>query len=132
MSTVSFWEDNRLEEKIVQMLAEITYYEPSHHLGRPFLTAYQLAILVKERFPDTFEGFGHPIGGKGSGDHYSFTSYLAGQLSQRIASGQVSNIEGGFLSNRNLREIEFSNGGESILSPLTGSQYDLSMFRYVG
>ena len=33
------------------MLAELSYNEADHHFGRPFLTAYQLAILFKERYP---------------------------------------------------------------------------------
>lgn len=132
MATGNFWEDNDLEQKIVEVLSAVTYYEPNHHFGRPFLTAYQLAILLKASFPETFRRFGHPIGGKGSGVRYSFTSYLAGQLSQKVLNGQVANIEGGFLSNRRLVDIEFNDAGESVVSSLTESQYDLSMFRYIG
>ena len=63
---------------------------------------------------------------------YSFTSYLAGQLSEKIKDRTITNIEGGFLSNEKLEEIEFSDGGESVVSSSTDSQYDLSMFRYTG
>ena len=131
MTTGTFWDDHHLQEKITEVLAEITYNDPEHHFGRPFLTAYQLAILIKERFPDTFRRFGHPIGGRGSGVSYSFTSYLAGQLSQKIRDGAVANIEGGFLSNQKLQEIEFTDAGERVFSSLTDTQFDLSMFRYV-
>ena len=50
MTAGNFWETHGLEEKIVGLLAEVSYYEPDHHFGRPFLTAYQLAILFKERY----------------------------------------------------------------------------------
>ncbi len=132
MTTENFWEANDLSAKVIQVLAETTYYEPDHHFGRPFLTAYQLAILLKDRFPETFQNFGHPLGGRGVGVNFSFTSYVAGQLSRKINDGEITNVEGGFLSNRQLVEIEFSDGGESVVSSLTDSQYDLSMFRYTG
>ena len=107
MTNVSFWETHVMDEKVLEVLVGINYHDRNHHFGRPFLTAYQLAILVKERFPETFNRFGHPIGGKDSGVSYSFTSYLAGQLSERIRNGVITNIEGGFLSNRKLEGIEF-------------------------
>ncbi len=132
MTSGNFWNDNDLEEKIVEVLSETNYYQPDHHFGRPFLTAYQLAILVKAKHPQTFASFGHPIGGKDSGVQFSFTSYLAGQLSQKIRDGEIANIEGSFLSNRQLMGIEFNDAGNPVVSSLTGSQYDLSMFRYVG
>ena len=40
MAIGNFWEANELEEKVIQVLAEITYYDPDHHFGRPFLTAF--------------------------------------------------------------------------------------------
>ena len=61
MTAGNFWETHGLEEKIVGLLAEVSYYEPNHHFGRPFLTAYQLAILFKERYPEEFRRFGHPV-----------------------------------------------------------------------
>ena len=129
MSTESFWDIHDLERKIVDLLAGIQYFDPGHHFGRPFVTAYQLAILFKEMFPEDFRRFGHPLGGEGSGEHYSFTSYLAGQLSQKIKSGEILDIEGSFLSNQRLREVAFTDDGDTVISSLTGSGFDLSMFR---
>ncbi len=123
MSSGTFWEDNDLGRKIVEVLAEVTYQNPDHHLGRPFLTAYQLAILFKRRFPEDSNHLGHPVGGAGSGLPYSLASYLAGQLSRKIGSGEVTNIEGGFLSNRQLLRIEFDDDGETITSSSTSTQY---------
>ena len=105
MASTSFWDRHSMEDKVVQVLSGITYHDPNHHFGHPFLTAYQLAILIKERFPDTFLSFGHPIGGKDSGVSYSFTSYLAGQLSERIRDGTITNVEGGF-RRRGKRQIQ--------------------------
>ena len=132
MTEGNFWEDNDLDRKVEEVLSGITYYEPGHHFGRPFLTAYQLAIIVRARYPETFRCFGHPIGGRGSGVRYSFTSYLARQLSQKIRDLEITSIEGGFLSNRQLVGIDFDDAGEPVTSSSTDSQYDLSMFRYIG
>lgn len=41
---MSQWEDFRFEERIRQILQEVTYYREDHHFGRPFLTAYQIGI----------------------------------------------------------------------------------------
>ena len=58
--------------------------------------------------------------------------YLARQLSQKIKDRAITNIEGRFLSNVQLLDIEFNDDGESVVSSLTDSQDDLSMFRYIG
>ena len=129
MNSRSFWDADSLEEKVAIVPENIAYYKPDHHFGRPFLTAYQLAILFKHRFPEDFDTFGHSLGGKGSGAHFSFTGYLAGQLSQRIRKGENTNIKVGFLSNAQLLKIQFKDRRETISSYLTGSQYNLSMFR---
>ena len=63
---------------------------------------------------------------------YSFTSYLAGQLSERIRNRTITCIEGGFLSNEKLEEIEFIDADAKVVSSLTDTQFDLSMFRYAG
>ena len=118
--------------KIVGLLTEVSYHEADHHFGRPFLTAYQLAILFKERYPEEFRSFGHPVGGKDSGVRFSLSSYLAGQLSRRIKNGELPNVDGGFLSNYHLRRIEFADGDSTVTSSLTESQFDLSMYRYKG
>ena len=131
MTTESFWDEHRLDEKVLEVLSSITYHNPDHHLGRPFLTAYQLAIALKEKCPSVFHAFGHPIGGKDCGDPVTFAQYVAGQMSRRIRNGTLPNVEGGFLSNLTLRNLEFNDGDEVVVSSLTDSQYDLSMFRYV-
>ena len=94
----SFWADNDLSRKITDILAAIASSEDDHHFGTSFATAYQLAILLKANCPDAFERFGRPVGGRGSGEHLGFASYLARQMSQRIKSGEITRIEGRFLS----------------------------------
>ena len=126
----TLWDDNELERKIVEILSDITYPDPDHHFHRPFVTAYQLAILMKQRFPATFHQLGFPIGGRGTGPQETLARYIARELSRRVRNGDLSEvIEGGFLSNRQLLGIQFDDAGEPITSSSTDSQYDTSIFR---
>ena len=128
MSTDSFWTDNDLGRLITERLREAAAGDDDHHFGVPFMTAYQLAILIKARQPTVFESFDHPIGGTGSDDHIGFAQYLARQLSQRIDSGQIDNIEGRFLSYENVQRLEFDDAGDTVVAS-TGNPH-VSMFRY--
>lgn len=121
---MSDWKEHALEEKIEELLDTVPYYETDHHFGRPFITAYQLAILFKERFPSTYESLGHPIGGRGSGEPYSLPTYLARQLSQQIKNHKIRNIEGRwFFSER--QRLKFDCDSQQI----TASSNFVSMFR---
>jgi hypothetical protein len=126
---MSKWEEFDFEQKITEILSDDSEYAPGHQLGRPFLTAYQIAIEFARRHPDDFRRFGFPIGGVGIGQRNSLSQYLAQRLSALIGSGHIIHIEGGFLSNRHLNDITFKSEGETIRSSLTGGPYTLSMFR---
>ena len=132
MSETSKWVEHRVAEKVMCLLEGIEYSKPDHHLGRPFLTAYQLAILFKEKYPAEFKAIGHDVGGEGSRQVYSLSAYLARQLSVSIGKGELVCIEGGFISNEKLEMIRFRDGGETVTSSMTGGQDDLSIFRLRG
>ena len=128
MSTDSLWTDNDLGHLITEILREAAVRDDAHHFGASFMTAYQLAILIKARHPEVFESFGRPLGGRGSGDHVGFAQRLGGQLSRRINSGQIDNIEGRFLSYDNVQRLEFDDDGDTVVAS-TGNPH-VSMFRY--
>lgn len=119
-----------MQEKIGEILRDVEDYDPEHHFGRPFLTAYQIAIEFARRHPDIVDAMGVPIGGKGTGCHTSLTQYLAGQLSRIVKAHPDGPIEGAFLSNQHLDDISFKTESEPIHSSLTDSQYRLSLFRW--
>ena len=128
MSNETVWDANCLESKMVQILRDLKY--DGHHLGRSFATGYQLAILFKKTFREDFDRLDYPVGGKGIGREFTLASYLARELSQRIGRHEITNVEGGFLSNERLRNLEFDDAGESVVSSLTGSEDDVAIFRY--
>lgn len=125
------WRDLDIENKITQILRDIPDTTIEHHLGRPFLTAYQIAIEFARRHPDETLQIGLPIGGVGTGGRNSLSKYIANQLSRRIANEAVTHIEGGFLSNQHLNDINFKVVGTEALihSSLTNTNFTLSMFR---
>ena len=126
---MSQWQEYNLEEKITQILSDVPDYAPDHHLGRPFLTAYQIAIEFAHRYPEDFARLGFPVGGIGIGQRSSLAQYLAKRLSDGIKAERITHIAGSFLSNQHLNDIYFDNDGESIRSSLTSTQFTLSMFR---
>ena len=127
--TGSFWQQHDVEAKIRRILRDVPDGIPGHHFGRPFLSAYQLAIEFALRYPQDAAALGLPVGGEGTGQRNSLSQYLAGQLSRLISLGQLPDIEGGFLSNWHLADITFNNQGLPLHSSLTTSGFPLSMFR---
>ena len=116
-------------ENNIREILDGVYYRPNrhHHLGRPFLTAYQLAIEYDRRFPGLRRQLGLPIGGSGAGVNQSLPQWLARHLSQRIRYGDIEDIEGGFLSDLHRADISFNGPDGSVRS----SVGDISIFRLI-
>jgi len=129
---VSIWQDYHLFEKIEFILCEDAEYYGSNHMGFPFMSAYQLAISLAEKYPDILKALGMPLGGSETGQRNSFSQYVARELSKHIHSGEITSIEGGFLSNTHLKDIQFEFDDQVIHSSLTGTKYTLSLFRWIG
>jgi hypothetical protein len=102
-----------------------------HHLGRPYLTAYQLAIEVEASHPEIATTLGVTIGGKGTGAATSLAQYLARELSRNIRrDGQQYPIEGARLSDDHLTTLIYRTAeGAPLTSSLAGSGIACSMFR---
>jgi hypothetical protein len=121
-----------IERAVLQALREVDYAEPNReHLGRPFITAYQVALKVDRIYPQLADTLGVDIGGQGTGRHTSLAQYLARELSQRIKDPSRNfGIEGAQLSSVDMVELSFRRpDGELLRSSNIDSRYDLSMFR---
>ena len=125
----SLWQALNITDKVVAVLEDAPEIETGHHLGRPFLTAYQIAIEFTRRYPEAAAEIGLPLGGLGAGQRKTLAQYLANGLSRKIKGGHLPEVEGGFLSNWHLHDISFDANGEIIHSSLTGTYFTLSMFR---
>lgn len=119
------WNEYDFENKIRKILASVVPSSPGHHLGPPFLTAYQIAIEFDRRHRDIVEKLGYQVGGKGIGEPVSLAQYIAKQLSQRIKSEKLTDIEGAFLSRHDIQSMTFSTG---LQSSAEGS-WDASIYR---
>lgn len=127
---MSDWTNYQCETKIRDILLNSVYNaDPEHHLGRPFMSPYQIAIEYDKRYHDDVIAMGYIIGGKGVNTKTSFAQYIGRELSKRIKDGTISDIEGGFFSNQDLDEIRFNHNNNTIVSSATGGDKDLSIFR---
>ena len=124
---MSYWDDFDIENHILEILRSVD--SQGHHLGRPFLTAYQIAIEFDRRYHDIVTRLNLPIGGAGVGQRSSLAQYLARELSQRIQSGEMANVEGGFLSSQHLEDISFEGRDRVFHSSLMDSPLGVSIFR---
>ena len=122
------WETFSLESRIRKILLDVPLRESGHHFGRPFLTAYQIAICFSKLYPGDYAKIGKNIGGKATGQKDSLAKYFANQLSRRIKSGALTDIEGRFLNLRYLRPLKFDDGSRRFESSL-GPSAELSLFR---
>ncbi len=126
----SQWQQYQLEDLLVAILASIeSRPEAGHHLGPPYLTAYQLAIELADRHPELVSALGYPLGGAGVGQHSSLAQYLGRELSRRIHAGEITRIEGALLSDLHLAGVVFKHDGEEIRSSLAGYGMDHALFR---
>jgi hypothetical protein len=126
---MSVWAELDVLERVQEVLDDVPVGEP-HVFGRPFISAYQLAIEVDRRYPEIREALGTDLGGAGIGARSSFSQYLARELSRRIGADHAYPVEGAFLDNMHVDLLRFRDaGGAPVVSSLTDSGYDLSLFR---
>ena len=124
---MSIWEEFAMESRVREILGAARH-DKTHHFGRPFLTAYQIAIAFDKAHREDRKRIGKPVGGKGTGRKDSLAQYLAWQLSRRIKSGELVGIEGRFLHGQHLRSLEYDLDGKVVKSS-SGKSDALSMFR---
>lgn len=133
---MSVWESQHVLDAVVEALESVHLVHPDgHHLGRPYVTSYQIAIKVDHSYPNIRQALtDHELGGTGTGVHHSFAQYLGRELSGRIRraqdAGEHFQIEGAFLSNEHVTSLRFKDAAaHEFTSSLTGSNYDLGLFR---
>lgn len=127
---MTLWARHDIEDKIREILTAVPTINDVHHFGRPYISAYQLAIEFERRFGDAFTAIGKPLGGRGTGQHDSLAQYLALELSKKIRDNPSYFVQGAFLSNIDAREIVYADmRGHDVHSSLVGTDFDLSLFR---
>jgi hypothetical protein len=126
----SIWKEYDFEEKIKTILRRHANIEKMSW-GSPYITAYQLAIEFSKSYPGTVNDLGWKVGGVQCGNRITLSKYIASQLSKRINSGEIKDIEANLLCCSNISNISFNSDNKTIRSTLVGSGSYLSMFRFV-
>ena len=126
--TDSLWEKFDMERRIREVLSD-PRFDTTHHLKRPFLTPYQIAIALAARCPNLCTELGKDFGGKDTGKHTSFVQYIAKELSTRLKNKKLSGVEGAFLSNLYLEHLSYQRtDGVEVESSNTDPEH-LSLYR---
>ena len=110
---MSSWKQFDFEARVRAILADIALGSATNELGTPFLTAHQIAIEFEARHRDDVGGLGLTVSGQGAGVHASLARYLAWELSRRIRSGELPDIEEACLSGHRVLSFVFAEGVES-------------------
>jgi hypothetical protein len=128
---MSKWGDNRMTERVLEVLNDVRLVnEGGHHFGRPFVTSYQIAIEVERRHPGSAAALGKQLGGAGTGTQVSMAQYIGNELSKQIkAEGSAHPVEGRFLSNMSVTSLTYAGPSGPIVSSVTGTGFDLGLFR---
>lgn len=107
------------------ILRDCPEYSPNHPLGRPFMSAYQIAIRFAEAHPNHPLVQTLPLGGEGTGQRQSLAQRVARFLSA-AAQDPSSGIQGAFISHQNIVEFLFdANGSPVQVSGLTGPGHSI-------
>lgn len=124
----SLWDKFDMEQRIREVLSD-PKFDTTHPFKRPFLTPYQIAIALDERYPNLCAKLGKDFGGKGTGKHNSFVQYIAHRLGTRVQEGKIHEIEGAFLANTYLNELSYRHSeGQPVESSNTSTEH-LSIYR---
>ena len=112
-----------------RILTNCPEYEADHHLNRPFMSAYQIAIRFAEEHPNHDLVRTLPLGGEGTGTNQSLTQRIARFLSQAIRDGTAGGIEGGFISHACVDDFCFRHRGRRVRVSTLRTAHAHSIFR---
>lgn len=128
---MSFWQENDLTPKVEDVLGRFEPDPARQHLGRPFVTAMQLAFMFQKHYPGIVRLLGLEPGGTEVRDTNSLAVYFANELSTRILTGRVTSVELAPLANVHLDRLAFSHHGAPFEAHTDIFHPDLTLFRKV-
>ncbi len=124
----TLWQKFDMERRIREVLSD-PRFDTTHHFKRPFLTPYQIAIALDDRYPSLCAELGKEFGGKDTGKHTSFVQYVANQLSRQIEKGVLPDIEGAFLGNLYLKQLSYRRPDDVEVESSNTDPEHLSIYR---
>ena len=119
------WNRFDMKNRVVAILQSL----PEHpDYGRHCVTIYQIAIEFAKRHGSDFKRMGRPLGGKGAG-YRALTIYMANQLSKRIKSGDITEIEMQMMHPTYLSNLSYKFEDQEIIVTNVPARYPVSVFR---
>lgn len=105
------WNAYGVEPAVLEILQGVRGHEQSRALGRPYLTAYQLAVAFDQRYPAIAAELAREIATAGDDWIPTLAAYLARELAAAIAGGRLPGVQAALLSDRHLLAASFGRGG---------------------
>ena len=116
--TYAEWEEYNMDNIMRTLLRTVeNETDPGDPETRPFVTSYQLALMLQREYREVSDSLGFPIGGSGAGGSNTLAGEIGFLLSTRIRFGHVTDIECQMLSR--VHGVTFRIGGQEIASSVS-------------
>jgi hypothetical protein len=124
---MSMWEEFQVEQNVRQILAAQAV-DTRYGAGRPYLTAYQIAVEYKAGFRANFGNLQMQMGGARKGP-YGLPTYLARELAGRIKDGRIRDMQIAFLGYEHIKDLIFDDEGRDLKATTAQARWGTTLFR---
>jgi hypothetical protein len=125
------WKSLGMEGKIRNILKGFAFRDQDKYPGYAFATAYQIALEFECEYPEETKAIDKPTGGLNTGKHDSLAKYISDQLSTRIRSGEITDMEHTFVHTKHMSALEFRHEPDDIEAVRYGQTNDVSLYRLI-
>ena len=130
-SDQTIWEQYDFTGKVLEVLSSFQSPQRDPDDGPTFLTAYQLAIELRQCYVAGIDLPDWPIGGEGLGMYNSLAQYLARHLPPKVKKGEIAGIQVAFISHKYMTNLTFNNRGEQVRASTLSSEEKQTLFGFV-
>lgn len=131
---MSDWDDFGLLELVLRILRKHAG-EAGQHLGRPYMTADQIALVLKQQHGELFLRLDMPLGGQETEDRPSLAGYIDRQLTHKLkarARDVEGVLEGAVLSGRHLGPLCFRDCEAEATAAVANARGEVLLYRFIG
>ena len=132
-SNQTIWEQYDFTGKVIEVLSRFQTQQNDRAAEPTFLTAYQLAIELKEGYAAGIDLPDWPVGGEGLGEYNSLAQYLARYLPPKVRNGEIDRIQVAYISHEHMTALGFSTrSGPPVRASTLSSEEAQTIFAYIG
>ena len=128
----TIWEQYNFTGKVIEILSRFPSPQNDRDDEPTFLTAYQLAIELKEGYIAGIDIPDWPVGGEGLGEHNSLAQYLARYLPPKVRNGEIDGIRVAYISHEHMNALAFSTRSGPVRATTLSSEKTQTIFAYIG